>query len=163
YFVRRPGLWRDRRMGPQPRRSVRPRLGVHAREDALCGGATLSVPAPGPACLGAGARRLGGGRAGGPPPAKRPPGSPRHRREDAARLAAAGRPGRPSALGALASAGAHLVSTGGRREDQRDRALPEVLAALLLEGRVVTADAMLCQREIAQEIVARGHYLLIVK
>jgi hypothetical protein len=35
-------------------------------------------------------------------------------------------------------------------------ALPEVLAALVLEGRVVTADAMLCQREIAKQIVARG-------
>jgi hypothetical protein len=35
-------------------------------------------------------------------------------------------------------------------------ALPEVLAALLLEGRVVTGDAMLCQREFARQIVARG-------
>lgn len=35
-------------------------------------------------------------------------------------------------------------------------ALPEVLSALLLEGRVVTGDAMLCQREIAEQIVARG-------
>lgn len=35
-------------------------------------------------------------------------------------------------------------------------ALPEVLEALVLEGRVVTGDAMLCQREIAQQIVSRG-------
>jgi hypothetical protein len=35
-------------------------------------------------------------------------------------------------------------------------ALPEVLTALLLEGRVVTGDAMLCQREIAAQIVSRG-------
>ena len=35
-------------------------------------------------------------------------------------------------------------------------ALPELLSALLLEGRVVTGDAMLCQREIAEQIVARG-------
>ena len=35
-------------------------------------------------------------------------------------------------------------------------ALPEVLTALLLEGRVLTGDAMLCQREIAEQIVARG-------
>jgi hypothetical protein len=35
-------------------------------------------------------------------------------------------------------------------------ALPELLSALLLEGRVITGDAMLCQREIAQQIVSRG-------
>ncbi len=35
-------------------------------------------------------------------------------------------------------------------------ALPEVLAALMLEGRVVTADAMHCQRETAQQIVEKG-------
>jgi hypothetical protein len=35
-------------------------------------------------------------------------------------------------------------------------ALPELLSALLLEGRVVTGDAMLCQREIAQQIVSQG-------
>jgi hypothetical protein len=35
-------------------------------------------------------------------------------------------------------------------------ALPAVLTALLLEGRVVTGDAMLCQREIARQIVSRG-------
>jgi DDE_Tnp_1-associated len=34
--------------------------------------------------------------------------------------------------------------------------LPEVLATLVLEGRIVTGDAMLCQREIAQRIVDRG-------
>jgi DDE_Tnp_1-associated len=35
-------------------------------------------------------------------------------------------------------------------------ALPEVLSALVLEGRVLTLDAMHCQRETAQEIVDRG-------
>jgi hypothetical protein len=35
-------------------------------------------------------------------------------------------------------------------------ALPEVLSGLLLEGRVVTVDALLCQREIAQAVRARG-------
>jgi hypothetical protein len=34
--------------------------------------------------------------------------------------------------------------------------LPQVLSALVLDGRVITADAMLCQREIAQQIVERG-------
>jgi hypothetical protein len=35
-------------------------------------------------------------------------------------------------------------------------AIPEVLAALVLEGRVVTVDALLCQREIAQTIIEKG-------
>lgn len=35
-------------------------------------------------------------------------------------------------------------------------ALPDLLAGLLLEGRVVTVDALLCQREIAQAIRAKG-------
>ncbi len=35
-------------------------------------------------------------------------------------------------------------------------ALPKMLEALLLEGRVVTVDALLCQKEIAKTIVAKG-------
>ena len=35
-------------------------------------------------------------------------------------------------------------------------ALPQVLAALVLQGRVVTMDAMHCQRETAREIVDQG-------
>jgi hypothetical protein len=35
-------------------------------------------------------------------------------------------------------------------------ALPELLTGLLVKGRVVTVDALLCQREIAQEVRAKG-------
>jgi hypothetical protein len=35
-------------------------------------------------------------------------------------------------------------------------AIQQVLSALVLEGRVVTVDALLCQRKVAAEIVARG-------
>jgi hypothetical protein len=35
-------------------------------------------------------------------------------------------------------------------------ALPPLLSALLLQGRVVTVDALLCQREIAAAIVEKG-------
>jgi predicted transposase YbfD/YdcC len=35
-------------------------------------------------------------------------------------------------------------------------AIHQVLSALVLEGRVVTVDALLCQREVAGAIVARG-------
>ena len=43
-------------------------------------------------------------------------------------------------------------------------AAPELLKTLVLKGRVVTADALLCQREISQKILdGGGHYLLVVK
>ena len=35
-------------------------------------------------------------------------------------------------------------------------AIQEVLAALVLEGRVVTMDALLCQREVARTIREKG-------
>ncbi len=35
-------------------------------------------------------------------------------------------------------------------------ALPKLLSGLLLEGRVVTVDALLCQREIAREVREKG-------
>lgn len=41
---------------------------------------------------------------------------------------------------------------------------PELLQTVPLEGRIVTADAMHCQRETCQQIRDRGgHYLLVVK
>lgn len=44
------------------------------------------------------------------------------------------------------------------------KAAPELLRTLVLQGRVVTADALLCQREISQQIIdSGGHYLLVVK
>jgi hypothetical protein len=44
------------------------------------------------------------------------------------------------------------------------KAAPDLLRTLVLKGRVVTADAMLCQREISQQIIdSGGHYLLVVK
>ena len=42
--------------------------------------------------------------------------------------------------------------------------MDELLAALVLEGRVITADSLLTQREIAQTIIDRGgDYVLVVK
>jgi hypothetical protein len=41
---------------------------------------------------------------------------------------------------------------------------PQLLQTVSLEGRIVTADAMHCQRETCQQIRDRGgHYLLVVK
>jgi hypothetical protein len=40
----------------------------------------------------------------------------------------------------------------------------EILKTLVLEGRVITGDAMFCQREVCQEIRDRGgHYFFVVK
>jgi hypothetical protein len=40
----------------------------------------------------------------------------------------------------------------------------ELLRSLVLKGRVVTGDAIFCQREVCQEVLARGgHYLFVVK
>jgi hypothetical protein len=44
------------------------------------------------------------------------------------------------------------------------KAAPELLQTLVLKGRVITADALLCQRDISQQIIdSGGHYLLVVK
>jgi DDE_Tnp_1-associated/Transposase DDE domain len=44
------------------------------------------------------------------------------------------------------------------------KAALELLRTLVLKGRVVTGDAMFCQREICQQIVQQGgHYLFVVK
>jgi hypothetical protein len=43
-------------------------------------------------------------------------------------------------------------------------AAPELLKTLVLQGRVVTADALHCQRQWCQQIVdSGGHYLVVVK
>lgn len=43
-------------------------------------------------------------------------------------------------------------------------AAPQLLETLVLKGRVITADVLLCQRHISQKILHRGgHYLMVVK
>lgn len=44
------------------------------------------------------------------------------------------------------------------------KAALELLKNLVLKGRIVTGDAMFCQREVCQQIVdSGGHYLMVVK
>ena len=44
------------------------------------------------------------------------------------------------------------------------KAALELLKSLVLEGRVITGDAMFCQREVCQQIRDRGgHYFFVVK
>ena len=60
----------------------------------------------------------------------------------------------------------HLV-LGQQSDDQKSNeitAIPQLLQFLDVKGAVVTIDAMGCQKEIAQEIVAGGgDYVLAVK
>lgn len=71
---------------------------------------------------------------------------------------------------------AHLLSALGRRlgmtlgqvavSDKTNEigVVLDLLKTLMLEGKVVTCDALLTQREVAEEITARGgHYVMIVK
>ena len=60
--------------------------------------------------------------------------------------------------------GVVLGQTGVPDKTNEIGAATEFLLTLALEGRIVTADALLTQREIAQTILAsRGDYLLVVK
>ena len=44
------------------------------------------------------------------------------------------------------------------------KAALELLRTLVLKGRVITGDAMFCQREVCQQIVdSGGHYFIVVK
>lgn len=53
------------------------------------------------------------------------------------------------------------------RVDQKTneaKAALELLSSLVLKGRVVTGDAMFCQRDVCQHIIdSGGHYLIVVK
>jgi predicted transposase YbfD/YdcC len=60
--------------------------------------------------------------------------------------------------------GITLSHEGVSRKTNEITALPKVLGRLLLEGRVITVDALLTQREIAAQIVAAGaDYVMPVK
>lgn len=57
-----------------------------------------------------------------------------------------------------------LGQTGVDDKTNEITAAPTLLAGLLLEGRVVTVDALLTQREVARVIVeAGGDYVMVVK
>jgi DDE family transposase len=52
---------------------------------------------------------------------------------------------------------------GGDKTNEHKTAL-RLLKGLVLEGRLITGDAMFCQRDLSQEILdAKGHYLWFVK
>jgi hypothetical protein len=52
--------------------------------------------------------------------------------------------------------GLTLFQQGVAEKTNEIGAMPQLLAGLLLKGRVVTVDALLCQREIAREVREKG-------
>ena len=57
-----------------------------------------------------------------------------------------------------------LAQTAVAQKSNEITAAPRLLAGRDLQGMVITVDALLCQRNLAQQIVQqRGHYLMVVK
>lgn len=60
--------------------------------------------------------------------------------------------------------GCTLSQTRVDEKTNEAKAALELLRSLVLKGRVVTGDAMFCQREVCQEILqGEGHYFFVVK
>lgn len=56
------------------------------------------------------------------------------------------------------------VPSGGADKTNEHKAALNLLADLVLEGRLITGDAMFCQRDLSRRIIDRGgHYLWTVK
>jgi DDE_Tnp_1-associated/Transposase DDE domain len=57
-----------------------------------------------------------------------------------------------------------VVPNGGEEKTNEHKAALRLLKDLVLEGRLVTGDAMFCQRDFCQQVIdAKGHYLVFVK
>jgi DDE_Tnp_1-associated len=56
------------------------------------------------------------------------------------------------------------VPDGGENKTNEHKTALRLLAGLVLEGRLVTGDAMFCQRDLSQQVInEKGHYLWFVK
>jgi hypothetical protein len=56
------------------------------------------------------------------------------------------------------------VPNGGENKTNEHKTALRLLEGLVLEGRLVTGDAMFCQRDLSQQIINdKGHYLWFVK
>ena len=56
------------------------------------------------------------------------------------------------------------VPNGGEQKTNEHKAALRLLEGLVLEGRLVTGDAMFCQRDFCQQVIdAKGDYLVFVK
>jgi hypothetical protein len=56
------------------------------------------------------------------------------------------------------------VPNGGENKTNEHKTALQLLRGIVLEGRLITGDAMFCQRDLSQQIIdANGHYLWFVK
>jgi hypothetical protein len=56
------------------------------------------------------------------------------------------------------------VPNGGENKTNEHKTALQLLRGIVLQGRLVTGDAMFCQRDLSQQIIdAHGHYLWFVK
>jgi DDE_Tnp_1-associated/Transposase DDE domain len=56
------------------------------------------------------------------------------------------------------------VPNGGENKTNEHKTALRLLRGVVLEGRLVTGDAMFCQRDLSQQVIdSRGHYLWFVK
>jgi DDE_Tnp_1-associated/Transposase DDE domain len=56
------------------------------------------------------------------------------------------------------------VPNGGENKTNEHKTALRLLRGIVLEGRLITGDAMFCQRDLSQQIIdAHGHYLWFVK
>ena len=56
------------------------------------------------------------------------------------------------------------VPSGGQDKTNEHKAALRLLAGLVLEGRLITGDAIFCQRDLSREVLdGGGHYLWVVK
>jgi hypothetical protein len=56
------------------------------------------------------------------------------------------------------------VPNGGENKTNEHKTALQLLRGIVLEGRLITGDAMFCQRDLSQQIIdAHGHYLWFVK
>jgi Transposase DDE domain len=56
------------------------------------------------------------------------------------------------------------VPNGGENKTNEHKTALRLLEGMVLEGRLITGDAMFCQRDLSQQVIdAQGHYLWFVK
>ena len=56
------------------------------------------------------------------------------------------------------------VPNGGENKTKEHKTALRLLEGMVLEGQLITGDAMFCQRDLSQQVIdAQGHYLWFVK
>ena len=167
--VRRPGLCRHRPMGPRPGHRLMHRLGFTRRPPKL-GGIRKVLIALAPDRPRGRPDRAGPSPCWAGPP--RPRGAPRGvrlGRQDSSRQLRRPGEGRPSAVAGGPRVGADArpdrgPSAAARTRPTSTRPPCGCSEAWSSKGRLITGDAIFCQRDLCRQILeAGGHYLWFVK